>query len=426
MLTMFYEIDSVWQVVLLVISQITVLALVGGCILDFRHRHTTSKQFGMGVILLILNIALYVLMQISSSVTDEENVFYLQIPYLILFLVTILSLGNAVWKILYETRNSKVISNTSIKESFDNLPTGVCFFNEAGLPVLCNHAMHRFSFAVCGKDVQFITDLQECFLETFEPVEGTIKDGNIFTFFDGSAWNLEVRSFIYEDGNKYTQYIAFDVTDLQRKRVELTKENEQLSKVQAHLKRLSANVVAITREEEILNAKIRVHDEMGRCLMVAQKYLKTNSTDSISESDVLSWKRAVSMIKYNNETVEEDMMWQIRKTCESVKLRIVQTGSLPKKEKVAYVLTCAIRECVTNAVYYAGANELYVDFTENEKEAVVVVANNGKQPDREIVEGGGLSTLRRRVECIGGTMCIQSVPEFRLTVIVPKEKGDIL
>ena len=100
-------------------------------------------------------------------------------------------------------------------------------------------------------------------------------------------------------------------------------------------------------------------------------------------------------------------------------------GKLPKEESAAYLLTCAVRECVTNAVRYAGASELYADFTETETEATVVVYNNGKQPDVEIKEGGGLSTLRRRVEKAGGIMIVQSLPEFKLTVTVPKEKDDI-
>ena len=85
-----------------------------------------------------------------------------------------------------------------------------------------------------------------------------------------------------------------------------------------------------------------------------------------------------------------------------------------------------MRECVTNAVRYAGASELYADFTETETEATVVVHNNGKQPDSEIIEGGGLSTLRRRVERAGGTMTVQSRPRFQLTVTVPKGKEGVL
>ena len=42
------------------------------------------------------------------------------------------------------------------------------------------------------------------------------------------------------------------------------------------------------------------------------------------------------------------------------------------------------------------------------------------------MEGGGLSTLRRRVERAGGIMTVQSFPEFKLTVTVPKEKEGVL
>ena len=132
------------------------------------------------------------------------------------------------------------------------------------------------------------------------------------------------------------------------------------------------------------------------------------------------------MLKYSNDAPDEDMMLQIRKTCEYVKLAFIQTGDLPKQERVAYLLTCAVRECVTNAVRYAEGTELYAVFSETESEATVTVTNNGKVPEREIVEGGGLSTLRRRVERSGGTMTVLSVPEFKLTVTVPKEQEGVL
>ena len=131
------------------------------------------------------------------------------------------------------------------------------------------------------------------------------------------------------------------------------------------------------------------------------------------------------MLKYNNDIPDEDMLSQVRKTCESVKLGFIQRGELPKEENAAYILTCAVRECVTNAVRYASATELYADFTETESDAAVSVTNNGKVPDSEIVEGGGLSTLRRRVERVGGTMVVQSRPRFQLTVTVPKGKEGV-
>ena len=142
------------------------------------------KLIGMCVVFLI-NVTLYVIMQLNSSITGAEQSLQLHIPYMILFFVTILSLMFTIWAVLSETKNRKTINNTSIKEAFDNLPTGVCFFNEVGIPVLCNLAMYRFSFAVCGKDVQFITDLESCFDVDFKPMAEVKKDGNVFVLKDG-------------------------------------------------------------------------------------------------------------------------------------------------------------------------------------------------------------------------------------------------
>lgn len=421
----FYEADSILQILLLIFSQFTVILLASGIIFLHNRKAKLFKQAALFIIFLI-NLVLYVLMQLGNRLVSPDRNIRLDIPYVWIIIIVCISVIILISVILNETKNRNTIGPRSIKESFDNLPSGVCYFNEAGLPVLCNRAMHRFSFAVCGKDVQYITDLEGCLSEDFISYAGACKDGNMFILPDKKAWKIEKRSIADEKGNIYTQYVATDVTDLNRNREELMKENEQLRKVRAELKKLSANVVAVTREEEVLNTKMRVHDEMGRCLIEAQKYLQEDHEESIPDSVALSWKRAVSMVKYNNDIPNEDMLSQIRKACESMKLAYIQNGNLPKEEKVAYIFTCAIRECVTNAVRYAKADNLYATFAENENEFTVTVTNDGIKPEKEIVEGGGLSTLRRRVERIGGFMRIDSKPQFVLTVTVPKEKEGII
>lgn len=424
-MTFFCDASSLCQTFLLVVSQFAVITLVSGFVLLFGRKAEIKKQIGIGAALL-LNTVLYILMYIDSHTPETEQGIRVCVPDIILMLTILLSIAYCIWVVLSETGNRKTISHTSIKESFDNLPTGVCFFNEAGLPVLCNRAMYRFCFAVSGKDVQFVTDLEECLADGFAPLEGVVKDGSTFVFPDGKAWHLEKRHVVHEDRSHYTQYNVSDITDLHNSRIEIQKENDELRKVQNDLKKLSANVVAATREEEILNTKMRVHDEMGRCLMSARKYLRDGVDEDIPESVINSWRRAVSMLKYNNDTQDEDMLSQIRKTCEQVNLSFVQKGELPKDDDIAYILTCAVRECLTNAVRYAAATELYASFTENETEATVAVTNNGKPPENEIKEGGGLSTLRRRVEKAGGIMSVQSFPYFRLTVTLIKGKEGVL
>ena len=151
-------------------------------------------------------------------------------------------------------------------------------------------------------------------------------------------------------------------------------------------------------------------------------YSRVGNKDGVGEEIVSAWQRAVSMLRYNNEVTDDDMLSQIRKTCEYINLRLIETGDLPASDYVAYVLSCAVRECMTNAVRYAGADELYADFSETDSDATVVLTNNGKVPDGDIVEGGGLSTLRKRVERSGGVMTVSAAPRFKLTVTVPKNK----
>ena len=425
MMTCFFKIDSMWQIFLLILSQLTVFSYVISVVFLYRRGCKPSKLASV-VVAFVINTILYATLQLDSRITEGSLGIHLHSPYIILFIVVLSSLFYSVWALVSETKVRKTINRNSIKDAFDNLPTGVCFFNAAGLPVLCNRMMQRLSFAVCGKDLQFITELEEWLEDDFTPVSGVKKMRKTFILPDGKAWHLNKRNFVHESGNTYTQFTAVDVTELYEKREEVIKENEQLRKVQTDLQKLSANVVAVTREEEILNTKMRVHDEMGRCLIAAQKYLKEGNTDSIPASLATSWQRAVSMIKYNNDTPDEDMLLQIRKTCEFVKLDFIKTGDLPKSEKVAYILTCAVRECVTNAVRYAEATELYADFSETETEASVTLTNNGKLPEGEIAEGGGLSSLRKRVERAGGQMIVESLPVFRLTVTIPKGKEDIM
>ena len=80
--------------------------------------------------------------------------------------------------------------------------------------------------------------------------------------------------------------------------------------------------------------------------------------------------------------------------------------------------------CLTNAVQYAKATELAACIRENGGYVTVEIRNNGKQPEQPVREGGGLTNLRRRIEAAGGTMRIQSLPEFALCIEIPKRKHE--
>ena len=113
MLTCFFLSSSVWQTILLVISQFAVIGLAAGWIVLFKRKTKLLKMIGLGAVLL-LNMTLYVLMQLDSRITGAEQGLRLHIPYVVLLVVTLLSLWFGAWAVLSETKNRKTINQSSI------------------------------------------------------------------------------------------------------------------------------------------------------------------------------------------------------------------------------------------------------------------------------------------------------------------------
>jgi len=84
-------------------------------------------------------------------------------------------------------------------------------------------------------------------------------------------------------------------------------------------------------------------------------------------------------------------------------------------------MTSAATEALTNAVRHAQATTLFVEFTESDEFYFARYTNDGNVPDKEINEGGGLGSLRNKIERCGGEMHIQSVPKYVLDISLPKE-----
>ena len=302
----------------------------------------------------------------------------------------------------------------SVKEAFDNLPSGICFFDKNGILTLCNHQMYRVFFALTGKDLQSLSELQE-FLNDNTATQS--RENQVFLQDDKTAWRFTLETITTSDKKIYTQVIASDVTELYSKTKELEQDNIALVQYSKRMRRLFANTIALIREEEILNMKMRVHDDIGRSVISTRRFLQQNRP--MEELDLTPWKNAVSLLRHEVELSEEqDAVAGLMSAAYSIGIKIILDGSLPKNA-AGEILISAIRECMTNAVRHAGAKELYVHITGDENTAVAVITNNGAVPNGEITLGGGLTSLKLRIEKCGGTMRVKHSPQFELTVSIP-------
>ena len=70
-----------------------------------------------------------------------------------------------------------------------------------------------------------------------------------------------------------------------------------------------------------------------------------------------------------------------------------------------------MRECLINAIRHGNADKLYVQIQKGNT-CQVTISNNGTPPDCQIKEGGGLSSLRKKIQESGGSITFQLQPKF--------------
>ena len=69
---------------------------------------------------------------------------------------------------------------------------------------------------------------------------------------------------------------------------------------------------------------------------------------------------------------------------------------------------------------HADAKYFSVTFTSDLFSFSASFSNDGIRPSENIREGGGLTSIRRKTEELGGRMSLKTEPVFMLTVTVPK------
>lgn len=309
----------------------------------------------------------------------------------------------------------KHLGFNAIKESFDRLPTGVCFFDRTGSIVLCNRRMYQLSRFLLDSDMQHLGEVQEALAA---PARGIVRIpdiDNTYRFPDKTVWRFEKTEVTDRYGVSYIQLTAADVTDLQRALVQLTVDSKKLQEDAEKLKQLSDNAGALAREKELLDAKSAMHDGLAACITLTKQYI-TGEFDGMDAGVVCrEWEKVIAFRDTIRLPARKKLLDSAKASGVTVRIR----GQEPTDGE-AELLYTAMQVCLNNAIQYAKATEISANIWENEGSYMVVIRNNGKPPEKEITEGGGLTNLRHRIENSGGKMTVQSLPRFSLVIEIPK------
>ena len=305
-------------------------------------------------------------------------------------------------------------SFNAIKESFDRLPTAVCFFDRSGGIVLCNRQMYRLSQYLLNSDLQYLEELQKALASPPKGILHLAGPEDTYRFPDGLVWKFERAAVTDRYGETYIQLTAADVTALHRALEQLAEDNRRLEQDAEKLRRLSENVAAVAREREQLAAKSAMHDSLAACITVTKQYLAGDLGGIDADIVLREWEKSLVFQEAGLLAAREKLYESAESSGVTVRIR----GTEPANG-AADLMYAAMQVCLNNAIQHAQATELMTNIWEDGDRYTVLIRNNGRPPEKTITEGGGLSNLRRRVERIGGTMTVQSLPEFALVIGIP-------
>mgnify|MGYP002672030957 CR=1 FL=1 len=344
------------------------------------------------------------------------------------------------WLFLYK-KSRDMITTRSIKESIDLLPDGVCFSTDRGMPILMNSRMRQLCTEFTGEGLmdteKFWRDLRN----------GNVRKGirplkqreAAFIDTNGQVWDFR-RSRLSYGGEKVTEISAVNITTQYHLHKDLVARYERLNDVNSRLHHFSEEVEKVTREKEILAAKIKLHDEIGRSLLILRSYLtetpeksaqtetpgKSAQTEKRDRSRLLPlWQYIVTSMQEGTILKErEDSLLLLKKEAADFNVDIFLEGLLPANPSVRNVIFAAVRECAGNTAKHARGDRLFITIHDTEENTEVFITNNGNAPGGSIHETGGLKNLRKMVEERGGSMQIKSSPVFVLHLCFPERGGN--
>lgn len=317
------------------------------------------------------------------------------------------------------------LDESSIKESLDTIPDGLCFHQDNGLPLLTNNAMHEIIATLTGHTVlDAVRTWNEIQAGRFRDGAVTVEPGArpIIKLADGTV-HVFMRKALAEKTTTLYVLQCFDVTRLYALGQAITEESRELAKMNERLVQYGDDMVRLVREKELLAAKVRIHDDLGELLLALRKSLVTETSPEEQNALAERWSQGIRLLEstwdHPAPSAEEDLAL----SAASIGVTLVMKGKLPPDEAIAKVFTRAIHESLTNAVKHAHGKTLTVVVSQEESGWTLTCTNDGDVPSERIVEGGGLTNLRHLVENAHGEMTASHAPVFMLTLHLPKESS---
>lgn len=308
--------------------------------------------------------------------------------------------------LIYNVRYDKnFITPGSIKLFLDGLPCGICCWRENGRVLFSNVSMNILCAALTGNPLLNGNRFREA-----------VK-GDILTV-DGQVWRFSCRDIVL-DGEKLIEMVASDITAEYAKTQALEKDKADLALLNRKLKEYYLSMDDAVRRQEILQAKVNIHDEMNR-LMLSTMAAGTADTAELDRIFTL-WEQNALILCMEADGEGGDSLEEL---AAALKLELCRQDDIPEalSEKQRGLFFSAAKEAMVNAVKHAGAKTLAIGFEETEDRIFCRFTNDGAVPVNAVHFSGGLKNLALIAKKQGATVSAESDKSFTLTLCFPKNQ----
>lgn len=326
------------------------------------------------------------------------------------------------------------ITPDSVKEALDALPDGVCYSAADGTPILVNTQMDMLAHDAFGQPVADEATLWRLLVAgdcrggykvelTRPAAEGSATSEHpaderaphpILLASDGKAWQFS-RNVLTVEGQQVIETIAADVTEEHALLEQLEDRNRRLERINKHLRAYGRDVARLTREEEVLAAKVRVHDEVGRALVALRVYERQDLDRRDREGLLRLWRGVAGLLQSAGQEERLTDGWELLcQAAEAIDVWVELEGGLPDGPARQLALA-VVHECLNNAVRHGEAHRVVVRSACEDEFWRVEVTNDGAAPSQAPTALGGLANIRNAVERAGGTLEVVWTPRVTVT-----------
>ena len=232
----------------------------------------------------------------------EISLWFEQQPFILPLLVWMAFAAFFIMVIAEESNRRKMaITPSSIKESLDQLETGLCFSQPNGLVLLTNHRMNELSHTLFGAALQNANLFWQA-LVSGEPVNGAVRiaggEQPEFRLADGTFWSFR-RDML--DG--IIQLTAANTTRQHQLVDELQDRHRDLEAMNARIRSYGDKVDEYIIARERLETRVNLHGFLGQALLMTRHYLQYETGNPQKIIDI--WQRNIDVLRMEAEPQQE-------------------------------------------------------------------------------------------------------------------------